>query len=266
MNLFSHTLALGLARLRQFNPRVYCVTNSISMDFVYNTLLALGAKPLMSQAEEEAGDYCAAAHALIINTAAPTPSSAKAMLKAATEAKSRGLPWVLDPRGYGISTVRDDLIYELLDQSPCILRTKPPEMVALAVKIGYVARGVDGGRTAEEAVEAARYLARQIKTVAIMTGTTDIITDYDRVLRLTNGHKIMGQVSGMGSGLAGVLAAFAGVEDDKTLAAAMAVGVYNIIAEITAGEIEGPLAFRSAFVDKLQLVDANNAMRRLKVL
>src|SRR5712691_6566940 len=56
-----------LARLREQNPRVYCITNAVAQVITANTLLAVGAVPSMTIAQDEIGAFVKRAHAVLIN-------------------------------------------------------------------------------------------------------------------------------------------------------------------------------------------------------
>lgn len=266
MAIFSHTLALSLTKLRQAAPFVGCATSPVGLDFLFNALVALGVKPVLVQAREDAESLLQLAQGLVIETRSPTAENAEAMRQAAGLAGAKSMRWVLDVRGLGQSAYRDKLIYDLLNLKPAILRAKSPEVMQITRHLGYASRGLEQGRTSEEMVEAARWLAQHTGGAVVMTGPTNVIADASRVVRITNGHKLMTRVAGMGGGLSATLASFAVVEEDCYLAAAIGLGIYNIVAEIAAEGQEGPMAFRNAFIDKMTVVDANHSMRRLKIL
>ena len=56
-----------LERLRAKSPRVHCITNSVAQNFTANVLLALGAQPSMTIAQEEIAHFAAGADALLVN-------------------------------------------------------------------------------------------------------------------------------------------------------------------------------------------------------
>lgn len=60
-------LELALTALREIKPLVLCLTNYVTVDFVANSLLALGAAPLMSQSEQELEELVRISNAVYIN-------------------------------------------------------------------------------------------------------------------------------------------------------------------------------------------------------
>jgi hydroxyethylthiazole kinase len=266
MQIFSHTLALSFARLRMNAPMVQCISSLVALDFLTNVLLALGVRSAFIHASEEIGDFSKISKCLMISTGTLSGRGALAMSEAASIAQEKVLPWVLEAQGIGDSQFRDKTIFELLAFKPDVVRASVKDVMLMAGHFGFESKLIEKARTTEEQVEAARHLAREANCVVAMTGPTDIITNHADTLRITNGHSLMAKVAGMGTALSAVISAFLTVENDPLLAAAIAVGVYDIIGELAGADVEGPAAFRSAFIDRLYTVDANAAMRRLKIL
>lgn len=60
-------LKISMANLRQSKPLVLCLTNFVTMDLMANSLLALGAAPLMTQSLEEVEELVNISQAVYIN-------------------------------------------------------------------------------------------------------------------------------------------------------------------------------------------------------
>ncbi|MES2907169.1 MAG: hydroxyethylthiazole kinase, partial [Pseudomonadota bacterium] len=232
MQVFSHTLALALVKLRKSKPQVQCISNLVALDFVYNVMLVLGTMPAIVHASEEIADFSKIAQSLMINTGTLSGRGALAMLEAASLAQAKQVPWVLDPNGVGQADFRDKTIFELLTFGPSVIRAKAREVMMMAHHFGYESRINETARTSEDNVEAARYLANKTSAVIVMTGPTDIITDHENTLRIANGHPLMSKVAGIGCALSATIAAFCAIEENSMLAAVIAVGIYDIIGEI----------------------------------
>src|SRR5690625_4745259 len=101
-------------QLRKEKPLVVCITNDVVKPFTANSLLALGASPIMSGEKSEAGDILKHAGALLINIG--TGSEEKILLykEMAYYANKYNIPIVLDPVGYGASEFRKNLVDMLL--------------------------------------------------------------------------------------------------------------------------------------------------------
>ena len=65
-----------LTRIREERPLVHNITNYVVMNFTANTLLAMGASPVMAHAPNEVEEMVSLARALVINIGTlPTPGS-----------------------------------------------------------------------------------------------------------------------------------------------------------------------------------------------
>lgn len=110
-----------------------------------------------------------------------------------------------------------------------------------------VAGGGDSVDTAEQALDAAGRLADRFGCIVAISGATDLVTDGIDVIRLSNGHSYLTQVTGGGCALGAITAAFLAVGDDRLVATAAATAVYTIAGEgAAAGKaVRGVLPSRS---------------------
>lgn len=247
------SLAHPLAAVRAGHPLVQCITNVVTVNFVANALLAVGAAPAMVDFPGEA-DLCArAASALLINLGTPREESIVAMREAAAAAHAAGTPWVLDPVAAGFLPKRTRIAIELLELAPTIVRGNASEIIALA-GAGRGGRGVDSTASSDSAVDAAVHIAARTGGAVAVSGATDIITDRIATVRLRNGHPWLTQVTGGGCALGAVMAAFAGVRVRPLVAAAAATAAYTIAAELAAAESRGPGSFAVALIDQLSAI------------
>jgi hydroxyethylthiazole kinase len=95
-----------LERLREKRPLVHNITNYVVMNFTANTLLAMGASPVMAHAVDEVEEMVSLAGALVINIGTLSKQWLESMLKAGKKANELGLPVVLDPVGSGATSFR----------------------------------------------------------------------------------------------------------------------------------------------------------------
>ena len=99
---------------------------------------------------------------------------------------------------------------------PAVIRGNASEVLALTGGAG--GKGVDSAHTPEAALDAARALALEHRTVVAVSGPVDHLTDGDRVVRVHNGHPWLTKVTGVGCALGALVAAFAAVVPDPLLA------------------------------------------------
>jgi hydroxyethylthiazole kinase len=239
-----------LARLRERAPLTHCLTNAVVQNFTANVLLAAGAAPAMVPAIEEAGMFAGVADALLVNVGTVTSPEAEAMRVAAAAAREAHTPWVLDPVAVGALPLRTGLAVELLDQGPTIVRGNPSEILALAGEAGG-GRGVDSTAGVEEAVGAARDLARRTGAVIAVSGVVDHVTDGRTVATVEGGDVLLTKVTGAGCALGALMAAFCAVSATPMDAAVAASRLMADAAERAAAQARGPGSFAVALLDEL---------------
>jgi len=239
-----------LARLRERAPLTHCLTNAVVQNFTANVLLAAGAAPAMVPAAEEAGDFARIADALLVNVGTLTAPEAEAMRIAVAAARDGHTPWVLDPVAVGALPLRTGLAVELLAQAPTIVRGNPSEILALAGEAGG-GRGVDSTAGAEEAVGAARDLARRSGAVVAVSGVVDHVTDGRTVVTVPGGDVLLTRVTGAGCALGALMAAFCAVSPTPLDAAVAASRLMAQAAERAAAHARGPGSFAVALLDEL---------------
>ena len=257
-----------LGVLREAPPLTHCITNTVVTGFTANVLLALGAAPAMVDIVVEAEMFAGVASGVLINLGTPTPEQRAASLEAVTGATNAGTPWVLDPVAIGVLPVRTGLAHELVALRPTAIRGNASEILALA-GLSAGGRGVDATDSTDAAADAAATLARRHGSVVAVSGPVDLVTDGERVLRLSNGHDLLTRVTGGGCALGAVMAAFLGAaratEHDALTAVAAASLVYTIAAEQAAAASAGPGSFAVALLDALAAVGADDVLTGARV-
>ncbi|WP_062071926.1 hydroxyethylthiazole kinase [Demequina sediminicola] len=239
-----------LEEIRNQTPLVHSITNTVTVELVANTILAVGATPAMVDIEGEAGPFARIASALHINIGTPSPEQRVAMTEAAHAAVDAGTPWVLDPVAVGVLPVRTALAQSLVELRPSIIRGNASEIIALA-GLGGGGRGVDAADAVDEAQEAAYSLAVRTGGAVAVSGPVDLIVDAERTVRIAGGHSLLTRITGGGCALGGVMAACVAVHRDPWEAAAAASDIYGQAAEGAASVSAGPGEFRMRLLDSL---------------
>jgi hydroxyethylthiazole kinase len=250
-------VARDLDALRSAAPLVQCITNAVVTGFTANSLLALGASPAMCDLPGEAGVFAGIASATLVNLGTPHAEQRDGAREAVAAANAAGTPWVLDPVAVGPLPVRTALAAELLEARPAIIRGNASEILALA-GLGAGGRGVDAVDGPEEALEAATALAQRWGSVVAVSGAVDVVTDGERVVRVTGGHPLLTRVTGGGCALGAVMAAFLGARSSDALGAAVAASVvWGLAAETAAETAAGPGSFAVGLLDALAALTAD---------
>ena len=238
-------------RLNAAQPLVHCITNQVTTSLVANSLLALGASPIMSSHPDEVEAISGLADALYLNIGTLQPATLSSMLKAGMVASRCGIPIVLDPVGAGLTETRSKACLHLLNElNMSAVRGNASEIMALA-DLQAMPHGVDACHQVEEACVAADVLAKRHGLVVALTGVSDYASNGDENCCITGGHSLMAKVSGMGCVVGALLAAWLTLPGDRLTATAE---LLQIVAQcgLEAGrQSHGPGSFVTAWLDQL---------------
>ena len=240
-----------LEKLREKRPLVHNITNYVVMNFTANTLLAMGASPVMAHAVDEVEEMVSLASALVINIGTLSKQWLASMLKAGKKANELGLPVVLDPVGSGATSFRTNTFRALVRELKLsVVRGNPSEI--LSIGSDYVrTKGVETAHGAEDALETAKAAAKEIDTVAAITGAVDLVTDGERVIRCYNGHPLLSSVTGTGCAATAAIAAFISITTDPLEAAAAGLAFFGLAGELAGAKASSPGSFMVALLDAL---------------
>ena len=92
--------------IKNSSPLVHNITNYVVMEQTANSLLAIGASPVMAHALEEVEDMARIANSLVLNIGTLSPSWIEGMIAALKAANAKGIPIILRScwhRGYTLS-------------------------------------------------------------------------------------------------------------------------------------------------------------------
>lgn len=245
-------LKSSLTQLRQTKPLVLCLTNYVTMDFMANSLLALGAAPLMSESREEIEELVAISQAIYINIGTLNEVFMERARFAAQIANLLNKPLVLDPVGAGASKLRTAAAVELLPLAN-IIRGNASEIMALSGAQGTT-KGVETADPVQKAIASAHALAKNDKTI-IISGPEDFITNGQQDKTLTFGSNLMPLVTGMGCTMTAVIAAFTACNPNHFQAAIDATAYYGLCGQQAQQKTFAPASFKQAFIDNLYQPD-----------
>jgi len=254
-----------LAAIREGKPLVHQITNYVVMNETANATLALGALPVMAHAVEEVEEMASLANALVLNIGTLSEHWIEAMLLAAKAANRARVPVVLDPVGAGATRLRTETAKRILDESEiAVVRGNQAEVAALAGREAEI-RGVESIGASEPGAELARAAAAQLGCVAAVTGPVDHVSDGTRTIAVSNGHPLLGTVTGTGCMSTAITGCFLGVAPDRPLeAAAEALVAFGVAGEDAAEGAKGPGSFHVALYDALYNLDPETLDLRAK--
>ena len=256
MNLTAEAIWTLLTAVRERQPLVHNITNFVVMNNTANALLALGASPAMAHSSDEVEDFVALSQALVVNIGTLYSEQIAAAKLAAIAARTKGIPWILDPVGAGATPYRRKAAGALARLNPQVIRGNGSEILALAEQAqSGQGRGVDSLHGSEVAVAAARRLAAESGAAVAVTGAVDYVTDGARLAEIHNGHPLMARVTGLGCSATAVIGAFLAVVPDAFAATAAALTVFGVAGEIAAERSSGPGSLQVALLDTLYTLD-----------
>ncbi|KAF4548742.1 Hydroxyethylthiazole kinase-like protein [Elsinoe fawcettii] len=250
-----------ISRLASTKPLCHNMTNLVVQNFAANVAICIGASPIMSNNAVEAGDLAALGGSLVINMGTTTPEVRAAHLVAVNAYNAVGGPVLLDPVGAGATAARREGTRALLAGGYFdVIKGNEGEIRTVAGAEGVKQRGVDSGASTLDLsgrVDLVKSIAKRERCVVLMTGETDVLSDGARTLGVSNGHKLLGEITGSGCTLGTTIASVLAVErEDKLLATVTGLLIYEIAAQRAAKRdtVRGPGTFVPAFLDELYAI------------
>ena len=247
-----------LERVRTRSPLIHNITNYVTANDCANLLLACGASPIMADDPQEVAEITAGCDGLVLNLGTLHTHTIPAMLSAGQTSYTLGHPVVLDPVGVGASALRTNAAHMLLDGVRfSVIRGNTSEVKALTLGAshshGVDASGADTSEPLEQTLALAQTLARQRRTVVVVTGAVDVVADSNRAFLLRNGHPYLGRVTGTGCMLSALIGAYVAASPQQvleaTVAAVCAMGVCGEQAFARMGPQDGNGSYKTYLLD-----------------
>ncbi|MCZ6169498.1 hydroxyethylthiazole kinase [Campylobacter ureolyticus] len=253
-----------LNNLKQKNPLIHCITNYVTVNDVANSLIAIGASPVMADEPSESGEITAISNGLLINLGTLNLNTVKAMQNSIKMANSLNLPVVLDPVGVGASTLRNETAINFLKEYKfSIIKGNISEIKFLNGEKS-IAKGVDASLKdlnddILNRVNLAKELSIKTDAAIVITGKIDVVAFKNEAYLLKNGSSLMGKFSGSGCILGGICTAFLASNTDPLKSAIMGVLTECIAGELVRGKNVlsdmGNMKFKNGLIDEIYLID-----------
>jgi hydroxyethylthiazole kinase len=187
------------------------------------------------------------------------------MIKAGKRANELGTPIILDPVGSGATKLRTDSAKRLIEKiAISVVRGNASEVLSLA-REGSRTKGVDSIHSVDDAAEAALTLSRELDTTLAITGAVDLVTDGTVIHRVSNGHELMGYITGTGCAASVIIGAFLAVDPDPLSATTTALAYFGLAGEKAASETQAPGSFQVGLLDALYSIDENELEAGAKI-
>lgn len=241
-------------RIKERNPLIHCITNPISINQCANTILAVGARPIMAELPIEAGIITRSAAAVMLNLGNLTDVRMESIQISAKTAHDNNIPVCLDICGAACLKNRRELAMSVIrENTPTVIKGNYSEIFAL-LNEDYSSSGIDADKhlTEEEIEEAAKKIAGKYNTTILASGKTDIVTDGKRVAHIKNGSPQLATVTGTGCMQGALCSAFLSVAEGYEAAVASAT-MFGICGELAETE-KGSGTFMVNLLDRLSTI------------
>ena len=227
MSHLAEQAAKNLEAIREQKPLIHNITNYVVMNTTANTLLCLGASPVMAHAVNEVEEMVGFAGALVINIGTLSDPWIAAMLAAGKRAAENNTPVIMDPVGAGATDLRTSTAKKIVeDVNVTVIRGNASEVLALR-NADSKTKGVDAIHSVDDAAAAANLLAEELGLTLALTGPVDLVTDGQQVVRIENGHPLMACVTGTGCAATAIAGAFLAVDPNPVSATATALAYFG---------------------------------------
>lgn len=256
-------------------PLVHNITNYVTVNDVANVLLACGASPIMSDDLEEVEEITSICGGLNINIGTLNQATIPSMFLAGKKANALGHKVILDPVGAGASKLRTDTATQLMKEIQfTAIKGNISEIKTLVFGRGST-KGVDADvtdviteATLDNSIEFVKRFAKEVGAIIAVTGAIDLVTDGDHCYVIRNGRREMGEITGTGCQLSGMITAFLAANPHQELEAVVAaVCVMGIAGEIGWKNMrpsDGNSSYRNRIIDAIYNMDGETLGRMAK--
>jgi len=242
-------------------PLIYHITNDVTIQLSANATLALGGAPVMSSSPRESADITSLSDALVINIGTPGRNSVKAMSRACRRASAEGIPAILDPVGAGFTAYRNRIVRSLISTGAfSIIKGNASEMAWLA-GLGEGARGVDARPEKHPPQDIASRCAIRYRTVCVVTGPADFISDGELLFRVEGGSPLAGSMTGSGCLAATLCGLYLACSPSPLEAAAAALLTLRRGAVWGEKSAEGTASFQAGLLDAFTRIKGEEILR-----
>ena len=257
-----------IEKVKKQSPLVHSIMNYVTINDCANVLLAVGASPIMADAPMEVEEITAMADALVLNTGTLKSWSKDSMICAGKVANQKGIPVILDPVGVGASRLRKQTVQDILNQVRITVIRGNRSEIAWVAGVETFSTGVDcfEKSSLEKEIELAKKAASKWNTTVAVTGTVDVITDGNQLIKIYNGTFMLSKVTGTGCMTTALIGAF--LAEGTSMTAAVAgvsmMGIAGEIAQERAGSI-GMGSFKVELMNVLSQMNGEKIREKLKI-
>ncbi|MGX4687511.1 hydroxyethylthiazole kinase [Vagococcus sp. JNUCC 83] len=250
------------------SPLVHCITNSVTIETVANSVLYIGGKPIMTEDVRDFSDLYQQVSSVLINIGHLSEKKEYAMTLAIEEAKKHNIPIVVDNVGVSSSRIRQQVANHLLSLEPTVVKGNVSEMRTLC-QLPSHGKGVDASDRDQDA-SAMKELEKGLleltkkypNTCFLATGPTDLVVYQSQVVLLQNGIEALDQFTGTGDVVGALIATLLGSGIDVLQSVLQAVSYFNLCGEEALVIVKNDAkiaSIREETLNQLSLLKQNNS-------
>ncbi|MDO4662952.1 MAG: hydroxyethylthiazole kinase [Tissierellia bacterium] len=250
-----------LQNTKENTPLIHCITNYVTVNDVANTVLAIGASPIMSHEKKEVEEIVSISDALTINIGTCDDNISPSMRIAMQKANDMDKPIVFDPVGSGASKYRTSLTKEFVNNYKIAVIRGNASEISSFVEESDSTKGVDVSESdtvtednLSQKIDFVKKAALQYNTIIAMSGKIDLVTDGNKCYVIRNGNSMMKEVTGTGCMLSALTASLVAKNKNKLEASVTAVLIMGIAGEIAKEKLkedEGNSTYRNKLIDAI---------------
>ncbi|RVU53987.1 hydroxyethylthiazole kinase [Anaerosphaera multitolerans] len=252
--------------IREQSPLIECITNFVTVNDVANSILAIGASPIMADAKEEIEEIVKISKALYINIGTLQSTVIESMYKAQSTAQNFNKPIVIDAVGAGASKLRNKTVDALLNKGVDIVHGNYSEISYIGSSTTNT-KGVDASDLDSDVdiISISKNVAVKFNCVCIATGKRDIVTDGNNTYIIYNGCSEMSSITGTGCMLTGLAASAAAVSKNHLAAALLGTALTSIAGERAKENSKGLGDFHINILNELSTINAEILRGDIKI-
>ncbi len=254
----------------EHKPLVHCLTNHISINQAANTILSVGASPIMAEYPGEVRKITESSRSLLVNLGNISFSRMRSMMISGRVAKKRMIPVVLDLVGVTCSKTRLEFAKRFIEKNrPIVVKGNASELNAL-IGLPHTAVGVDAGEnditeSVSDYLEFVRHTAQKLHVTLLVSGKTDFISNGNYHVAILNGCDELGKITGTGCMLGALCAAFITFGASYT-SATLAAAIMGICGEKAKAQNPAGLAsFQTALLDNISTLTDMDIINGIKI-
>ncbi|MFC7393892.1 hydroxyethylthiazole kinase [Scopulibacillus cellulosilyticus] len=255
-------------KIKDKQPLVHHITNSVTINDCANATLALGGRPVMADSSNEAAEMAAQSSSLVINIGTLAEETVESMLKAGKAANEKGIPVIFDPVGVGATAFRSDSAKKILANVDCSIICGNMSEIRTLAGLPSSGQGVDSGDSMEGAEALAKKLASELKATIAITGAIDVVSDGEHTVRIQNGHPMLAKLTGTGCMTNSLIGVYAGTDNKPFEAAAAGILTMGLAGETAHQNLranEGTGMFRVRLFDAFSTLTVEDLKKGARI-